>query len=631
MTSHIVIGTAGHVDHGKTALVRALTGTETDRWEEEKRRGITIDIGFAELALPSGRQASIVDVPGHEDFIRNMVAGATGVDVALLVIAADEGIMPQTEEHLAILEFLGVRVGVVAVTKMDLAEEEWLDLVLEEVRERLNGTAVEWTDIVPVSSTAGTGLEVLRTRLDEAAAHARVRNDLDLFRLPVDRVFTVAGTGTVVTGTTWSGTAAVGDDVVVLPGELRSRVRAIQAHGHASPQAVPGRRTAVALTNIERAAVSRGSWVVHDAGWRETRVLDVAVTLLPEAPAMSQRTRVRMHLGTAEVMGRVTPATDRIASGQSGTVRLRLEAPVVARWGDRVVLRSYSPVTTIGGGVVADPWPASRPRRPLPVDDLLGDPGPRLAALLERGPARGVARDELPVRLGIGAKDIDRAIEEAGAGRVISVGVRLVSADTLVRARKTLIDTLTSFHQHDPLVPGMSRQVLRKRIGDVAVADHVERELAQDGSIVVERASVRLAEHTARLGPDLEATAAGIRNALADAGFEGCTVPDLAERCGTPEATALRVVEFLVRENTAARVGRDRYYDRAALQRMVAAATQEVLRRGEVSPAQLRESLGLTRKYLIPFLEWLDGEGFTIRVGNVRRPGPRLTNTSADP
>lgn len=631
MTSQIVIGTAGHVDHGKTALVRALTGTDTDRWEEEKRRGITIDIGFAELALPSGRHASIVDVPGHEDFVRNMVAGATGVDVALLVIAADEGIMPQTEEHLAILEFLGVRVGVVAVTKTDLAEPEWLDLVLEEVRERLKATAVGWQDIVPVSATAGTGLDALLTGLDEAAAHARARNHLDLFRLPVDRVFTVAGTGTVVTGTTWSGTAAIGDDVVVLPGELRSRVRAIQAHGHASPQAVPGRRTAVALTNVERAAISRGSWVVHDDGWRETRVLDVAVTLLPGAPALSQRTRVRMHLGTAEVMGRVTPATDRIAPGRSGTARLRLELPVVARWGDRVVLRSYSPVTTIGGGVVADPWPAPRPRRPRPVDDLLADPGPRLAALLERSTARGIARDDLPVRLGIGAEDIDRAIDRAGAGRVVAVGKRLLSADALARARKTLLETLTRFHEHDPLVPGMSRQVLRKRIGDVALADHVERELVQEGRVVVEGASVRLAEHTARLGPDLEAAAARIRNALADAGFEGCTASDLAERCGTPEATAARVVEFLVRENTAARVGRDRYYDQGVLQRMVAAATQEVLRRGEVSPAQLRESLGLTRKYLIPFLEWLDGEGFTARVGDVRRPGPRLTNASADP
>ncbi|MCH8146141.1 MAG: selenocysteine-specific translation elongation factor, partial [Gemmatimonadetes bacterium] len=366
MARHVVIGTAGHVDHGKTALVKALTGIDTDRWEEEKRRGITIDLGFAHFNLSDEVSASIVDVPGHEDFVRNMVAGATGIDVALLVIAADEGVMPQTVEHLAILRFLGVRTGVVAVTKVDLVEADWLALVIDDLGDQLSGGdgEISWEAPLPVSVKTGQGLDDIREGLLTAAGRAVERTTGDLFRMPIDRAFSVAGAGTVVTGTTWAGTVAPGDEVKILPTDVASRVRGVEVHGRRAPRADPGRRTALALVGVERSQAGRGNVVVCDPAWRASRAVDVRVKLLEGVRPLTQRSRIRVHVGTAEVMARITPAEGDIPPGGSGVVRLRLESPLVCRWGDRGVLRSYSPVTTVGGFVVVDPWPAGRPRRP---------------------------------------------------------------------------------------------------------------------------------------------------------------------------------------------------------------------------------------------------------------------------
>src|SRR5437867_1395499 len=301
-----VIGTAGHIDHGKTALVKALTGVDTDRWEEEKRRGITIDLGFAPLPLDDAIQASVVDVPGHEGFVRNMLAGATGIDVALLVIAADEGLMPQTEEHLAIVELLGVRRGIPVITKRDLVDADWLDLIRAEVANRLAGSRIRWAPPVAVSSVSGAGLDDLRTALTAAAQDLGERPAEDLFRLPIDRVFAVAGAGTVVTGSTWSGSVAVGESVHLLPLDRPARVRSIEVHGQAAERAVPGRRTALALVGVERDELERGHVAVRGDGWRATSLLDAAVELLPSArKPLASRTRVRVHLGTAEVLARV--------------------------------------------------------------------------------------------------------------------------------------------------------------------------------------------------------------------------------------------------------------------------------------------------------------------------------------
>src|SRR5207302_4430838 len=396
-----VIGTAGHIDHGKTALVKALTGVDTDGWEEEKRRGITIDLGFAPLPLDDAIQASVVDVPGHEGFVRNMLAGATGIDVALLVIAADEGIMPQTEEHLAIVELLGVRRGIPVITKRDLVDAEWLELVRGEVSTRLGASRVRWDESVATSVVTGEGLADLRDALRRVAGDLVERPADDLFRLPIDRVFAVAGAGTVVTGSTWTGSVTVGDSVRLLPLEREARVRSIEVHGQTAERAGPGRRTALALVGVDKSELARGHVAVTGAGWRATTMLDAAVELLPTAhKAIASRTRLRVHLGTAEVLARVVQVRS-IAPGEQGLARLMLETPLVARGGDRFVLRSFSPVTTIGGGVVLDPFPPQRTRlrrRRIATDQTSAQ---RLDALAAEAGLAGVATDTLAVRLGV--------------------------------------------------------------------------------------------------------------------------------------------------------------------------------------------------------------------------------------
>jgi selenocysteine-specific elongation factor len=622
VSRHVVVGTAGHVDHGKTALVKTLTGTDTDRWAEEKRRGITIDLGFAVLDLGEGLAASIVDVPGHEDFVRNMVAGATGIDVALLVVAADEGVMPQTEEHLAIIEFLGVHTGVVAITKVDLAEPDWLELVESDVSERLAVSTIEWEPAVRFSAVTGEGAEDLTRALATAAARAVGRSTDDLFRMPVDRVFSVAGAGTVVTGTTWSGAVAVGDDVRVLPGDGTSGVRSVEVHGEARERAEPGRRTALALRSLERADLARGAVVVADPSWRATSALDVMVTLLDSAPRpLTQRSRVRLHIGTAEILARVTPAAGEIAPGQTGAVRFRLETPAIARWGDRGVVRTYSPMHTVGGFVVVDPWPPRRPRRPVELEARTAvDPVARLRALVMLEGKRGVGLSELPVRLGIHPEQVNGIVERVTELGVLAIGDLLLLQQVVEDSRQQLEEALGAYHREHSLDPGMPRELLRAALDLPQLADYLEEGLAHEGWIVLEGGTARLASFQPTLTARQEGWSARIGTALADAGYEGRSPQELRE--DVPEAEVVPLAEYMVRQGTAARVGKERYYDRAALERLRDDIVEEVGRLGRASPAELRARTGLTRKYLIPVLEWLDGAGFTLRDGDARRLGP---------
>ena len=619
MERHVVIGTAGHVDHGKTALVRALTGTDTDRWAEEKRRGITIDLGFAMLELEQDLKASIVDVPGHEDFVRNMVAGATGIDVALLVVAADEGVMPQTTEHLAILDFVGVRTGVVFITKCDLVDEEWLELVREDVTERLDGSSVTWGSIVVGSSETGEGLDDLKRALAQAATAAITRSQEDLFRLPVDRVFSVAGAGTVVTGTVWSGSVAVGSEVRVLPGGDRARVRGVEVHGATYDAALPGRRTALALVGLDRKDIGRGHVVVAGDSWRETHAIDVIVTLLPSARRLTQRSRIRFHLGTAEVMARVTPLEKEILPGSQGAARLRLEAPLVCRWGDRGVLRSYSPVTTVGGCVVVDPWPPAKPRRPVaPFERASEDPEKRLTTFVERAGAGGVRPDELPVRVGLLPQDVENHMS-ATAG-VVQAGRRLLSPQVITEARDATVGALAEYHRNNPLEPGLSRELARQVVRDAELADFVQQDLADEGLVAIEGQTLRLADHRPELtGRQLEAGQRVLQE-LARGDRHGKTAAEL--EAAVPGQGAADLVEFYVRLGTAVRVGKDRYYHKEALDRLLLVFLTEVSRLGEASPGQLREHTGLSRKYLIPLLEWMDVHSYTVRVGDGRALGP---------
>jgi len=614
-----VIGTAGHIDHGKTALVKALTGVDTDRWEEEKRRGITIDLGFAPLPLSDHVQASVVDVPGHEGFVRNMLAGATGIDVALLVVAADEGLMPQTEEHLAIVELLGVRRGIPVITKRDLAEPEWLDLVRSEVSERLQRSRVRWEPAIAVSALTGAGLDELRSVLQRVADDLIERPAEDLFRLPIDRVFAVAGAGTVVTGTTWTGTVAVGDAVRLLPLEREVRVRSIEVHGQAADRAVPGRRTALALVGVEKSELARGDVAVTGAGWRATTMLDAAVELLPTArKPIGSRTRLRVHLGTAEVLARVVQVRS-IGPGERGLARLVLETPLVARGGDRFVLRSFSPVTTIGGGVVLDPFPAPRPRlrqRRLAAEQSALE---RLQVLAHEAGLAGLPVDGLPMRLGLLPGRVPTLLAEAG-NDLLSLGATVVARPVVAAEATRLVDVLRRYHKEHPIDPGMSLQALRAAVGAPAPPPAVLDAVLEIG---MRAGQLEVTGSVARLGgwhPAFDARTSDLRDTLArrlvDARWEVPTLGELEREF--PGAPIRALLAHLAREGGAEQIDQERYAAPQAVASFRAGLETALSELGTATPAELRERFGLTRKYLIPLLEWADRRGITRRAGDAR-------------
>ena len=614
-----VIGTAGHIDHGKTALVKALTGVDTDRWEEEKRRGITIDLGFAPLALGDAIQASLVDVPGHEGFVRNMLAGATGIDVALLVIAADEGIMPQTEEHLAIVELLGVRRGIPVLTKRDLVDAEWLDLVRSEVSTRLGMSRVRWEPAVATSVLSGDGLDDLRDALRRVAGDLVERPADDLFRLPIDRVFAVAGAGTVVTGSTWSGSVAVGEAVQLLPLGREARVRSIEVHGETAERAVPGRRTALALVGVDKSELARGHVAVTGSGWRATTLIDVAAELLPAArKPIASRTRVRVHLGTAEVLARAVQ-TAAIAPGQRGVARLVLETPLVARGGDRFVLRSFSPVTTIGGGVVLDPLAPPRTRlrrRQVAVEQ---SPAARLGALAAEAGLTGVATDSLAVRLGVSPARVTAVIAEAG-DTVLTSAETVVDRQAVLAEATRLAEVVRRYHEEHPLDPGMSLQALRAAVGTPAppsaVTDAVLEVAVKSGKLEVAGSVAR--EPRWRPALDARATDASEKLAqrLAAARWQVPTVAELEREF--PGFPVRALLSHFARMGTAEPVDAERYAAKGALAEFRTALEVVLAELGSATPAELRDRFGLTRKYLIPLLEWADRRGVTRRSGDAR-------------
>ena len=618
MGPRFVVGTAGHIDHGKTALVKALTGVDTDRWEEEKRRGITIDLGFAPLPLPGGVQASVVDVPGHEGFVKNMLAGATGIDVALLIIAADEGIMPQTEEHLAIVELLGVRRGIPVLTKRDLVDDEWLALVRTEVAERLSRSRLRWRSPIAVSALTAEGLEDLKKALLEVVEDLPDRSPDDLFRLPIDRVFAIAGAGTVVTGSTWSGTVAAGANVRLLPLDREVRVRSIQVHGQEAEQAGPGRRTALALVGVAKEELDRGHVAVTGPGWAATSTLDVSLELLPAVrKPLAVRTRIRVHLGTAEVLGRVAQIR-AIGPGDSGLARLLLERPLVARGGDRFVIRSFSPVTTIGGGVVLDPFPPRRPRvseRGLTVGQPVSE---RLARVVDEAGLVGVRVGDLAVRLGILPSDLPSTIAAAGKG-ILSVADVLVSRRAIAAEVDRLAGTVASHHEEHPLDPGLSLQALRAGVTapspvlDLLVEHGVKKqawELAEGG------AAVRKPGWQAALKARAGDAGGRLAQRLAEARWQLPTVSELEREFSDPSVPAL--LAHLAREGSVERVDQERYALKQALEEFRRAVEDTLKELGAATPAQFRDRLGLTRKYLIPLLEWADRRGITSRKGDTR-------------
>ena len=609
----MIIGTAGHVDHGKSALVTALTGRSMDRLAEERRRGITIELGFAPFDLGGGRLAAIIDVPGHEDFVRTMVAGASGIDAALLVIAADEGIMPQTEEHLLVLEQLGVLRGIAVVTKADLVDPEWAALVAAEVSERLAHSAVTFGAPAVVSALSGDGIVELRARLvaELEGVAPRVRDDL--FRLPADRAFSVAGVGTVVTGSCWSGAIEPGAEVRVLPSNRTGRVRTVEIFGAPVAAAAAGARVALGIAGVERTEIGRGAVVVTaDSPWEAGDVIDVLLRLDARAPRpLVRRTRVRLHLGTDEVMAWATPRT-AVPAGGSALARLVLERPLVTRGGDRFVLRSYSPVATIGGGVVVDPLPPAR-RASWPAGLDSAEPPERLRALIERRPA-GLSLPQLPLLLGLPAREAERLARVDPAIR--RLGTMLVGEAAVGVLRGRVAAALSEHHRVYRADRGMPLETLRRAAAAPAwLAEAALADLVATGGIVITDGLAR--ERAFR--PQVTGGDAVVELAIAEVergGLAPPSVSELAVTLGRPDAAA--VLRLAAGSGRIEAVERDRYFSRTALESFVS-TVREVGAGGEISVGALRDRLGISRKFLIPLLEWADTAGVTVRNGDTRR------------
>ena len=606
----MIIGTAGHIDHGKSALVSALTGRAMDRLAEERRRGITIDLNFAPLQFPGLEPAGIVDVPGHEDFVRTMVAGASGIDLVLLVVDAAQGPQPQTWEHLAIVEQLRIPRGIPVITKSDLADPEWCELVTSEVVARLATSPVAFERPAVVSPITGAGMADLSARLRELVAGAVTPASADGFRMPIDRAFSIAGVGTVITGTPWSGAIRVGDAITILPGGLTARVRSLEAYGRPVDIARPGARTAVGLVGVDRAAVGRGDTLVGpEPWWQPTSALDVSLELLPGAPPLSKRTRVRVHLGTAEALGRVYPRGE-VPPGGAGLARIALETPLLARGNDRFVVRSYSPVITIGGGRVLDPLPPRRAGWPPGLSSA--DPGDRAGALIGRRPA-GIARIDLPLLLGVTEAEGQATLETRKD--LATGGGRVIARAATVALRQAALTSVEAFHRREPAERGLSLETLRRSLkGPPEVTEAVLDGLLRRGELVLSDGVVGMPGFVPRLASG-EALLERALARLEEAGLSPPTVAELeAELGGSDLLPSLR---FAAQQGRVIAVENDRYYSKSSLN-LFRDALRELAVDKPITPPTLRDKLGLSRKYLIPLLEWADRTGITRRIGDTR-------------
>ena len=627
--SSLVLGTAGHIDHGKSSLIKALTGTDPDRLSEEKARGITIELGFAQLDLPSGRSVGVVDVPGHEKFVRQMVAGATGIDVVLLVVAADDGVMPQTREHLAIIDLLGIPRGIVAITKSDLADEDWIELVHDEVESLIEGTSIQGSPIIPVSSKSGAGLPDLLAAIDELSDEAPSRQSKLSMRLPVDRVFTISGAGTVVTGTMWSGTARRDDPVEIMPGGTRARIRGVQVHSETVDEAHAGQRVALNIAGVEKSEISRGDIIAAPDTLTVTDRFDARVTYLGAGgeKVFESGARVHVHHGTREVLGRVLLMDDEaLAPGQSALAQVRLEEPLAPRFDDRFIIRSYSPVFTIGGGTVLDVLPPRRTKLreherelldALVAHDLsaasVGLLGARALPMtsLQTAAALGVQRSQV-------ADELNRAkLERFKVGSDTYFVTPEAQQGLLHRIEAELL----AFHEESPKATGIAAAALRDRVDrrlDAKVFDALLALAVEAGTAALDAGAVRhpkaavsaLAEEaTAReaLGPLLAA------QALAPMG-----VTALAEEAGIDVGVARKVLTKLVAEGTVVRLGPELHFDAAAMAAARDSIETHLRANGEMLAKDARDLLGTSRKYVVPILEYFDSQGLTKREGDVR-------------
>jgi selenocysteine-specific elongation factor len=682
----VIVGTAGHIDHGKSALVLALTGTDPDRLKEEKARGITIDLGFAHTTI-GDFDVAFVDVPGHERFVKNMLAGIGGIDLVLLVIAADESVMPQTREHFDICRLLHVHAGVIALTKIDLVDDETLELARMEVRELVAGSFLEAAPIVPVSARSGEGLDALRAALTDGSRSTATRPADGVARLPIDRVFSMKGFGTVVTGTLASGRIAVDGELAIAPAGRRVKVRGVQVHGQKRSEAAAGQRTAINLAGIEVEEIARGQALVTPGAFEESRIADAVVELLPGAKPLKHGARIRFHQGTAEILGRVAiiggqegpegqrgperqEGRDRregrerqerkdvpdardlrhpprpayplppapISPGGRAFVRLRLEAPAVIARGDRYILRAYSPPVTIAGGVILDPRPPRTAIRSaaalercerLAFEPLSSDPAAAeqraLSVMVDDAGPAGLSIAAVTSRAGINPRDVaDRISALAATRRAVHAGEVVVAEAVYRHLKEGIVQALTAHHKAHPLSGGMPREELRAQLfarGHAVVFDRTLDDLATaNPPVIFVKDRVALATHRVELTAEEERARAGLERVYREAGLKPLDAAAVSAAVGAPAPVVDRVVKLLLRQKTLVRLDTLLFHDEALkqLKAEIAALKESAGATAHIDVATFKERFGVSRKYAIPLLEYLDRERVTRRVGESR-------------
>ena len=633
----IILGTAGHVDHGKTSLIKALTGIDTDRLKEEKQRGITIELGFAYLDLPCGHRIGIVDVPGHEKFVRNMVAGAAGMDLVAFIVAADEGIMQQTKEHFEICQLLGLRDGLIVLTKKDMVEEEWLEMVEEDVREFFTGSFLESAPIVKVSSITGEGVDDVKHILNDKISALAFQEEFGPFRLAVDRIFSMKGFGTVITGSSLSGRISVGDDLEFYPHELTAKIRGIQVHGDDVDIVEAGHRTAINLQGIEKDNINRGDIAATPGSLVNSTLLDADFHYLASNPkSLKNRTQVRVHVGTREITGRIVMMeNDTVNPGQDATIQLILQEPVAVWPGDRYVLRSYSPVRTIGGGSILNNAPLKRKRtsekdrlRNRQIFEIYktGTPVEQTLLFLQEAGLKGLTQSNLATRLGIFGNKLKKILQQPiSSGEIVVIDSerqRLLAAPVLQKLTSLILNEIQQYHQDNPLKTGYAKEELRSGLKppvDQKLFQYALGSLAKADTIVQDQAEVRLADFEVTLQIDEEQLKDEIIGLYRKSGLTPPNLKDVISSMGKyPEKQVRQVIDLLLQEQKITKINESLYFLSDELDNLARKVTDFIRKEGEIDAPRFKELTGLTRKFSIPLLEYFDKIKLTIRIDDKR-------------
>ncbi len=627
MSKNVILGTAGHIDHGKSSLVKALTGIDPDRLKEEKERGITIDLGFANLIYPEGLVVGIVDVPGHEKLIKNMLAGAGGIDILLMVIAADEGIMPQSREHLAICNMLRIKTGIIALTKIDLVEPDWIALVKDELMDFVRGSFLEGAEIMPVSAKTGEGIEQLKEMIRLKALKIAPKLTNSIFRLPIDRVFTLKGFGTVVTGTAFSGEAMIDMPVEILPSGITSKIRGLQSHGRAANRASAGQRIGINLQGIEKTQLKRGDSVVSPNRFKATKTIDASLEMLKDAPALKNRSLVHFYTGTAETTARVI-LYDRqeIKASESCYCQYRLEDEVVTLSGDRYIIRRFSPLETIGGGSVLDPLPDRRKKREG-IEDLVtihrGSLRDKIEVKIKKSALEGIPLSYLEGWLYGDLRDIKESLDLLlKESRVYLFNELYFHASLITLAREEMRGLLNQFHSDNPFKPGISKEELKAKAA-LTLKRHISESafelLLHDKTFTTEKDLVRITSFRAVLSGLSGDVRDKILHALNSEGFQPPLRQDLQNKIGIQEREFNDILKLMVKEGLLVKINDSIYITKMRLDELISILKDHFSKKTGLTVAELRDILNTSRKYALPYMEYLDSQKITLRVGDVRK------------